>query len=100
MSWYCRMVGAERLCRQMCGKALPFRPLLISFFWRLIRGPASNQSPKEKLSQLTGKAKPYRTSGGGAISSNFRNRLNQSLNLVIIRVARTTDAHQAFRLKA
>ncbi|MCD9188203.1 MAG: hypothetical protein LUM44_17430 [Pyrinomonadaceae bacterium] len=53
----------SRLCRWMCGKALPFR-LHFLYFMRLclIGGGASNP-----IYSLYGKAKPFRTSAGKAL---------------------------------
>jgi len=52
-----------RLCRPMCGKAAPFRLLLLFDY----RGYAANgEAQPHQIKKLDGKAEPFRISGGRA----------------------------------
>jgi hypothetical protein len=57
-----------RLCRPMCGRAMPFRECTIDFGERLCLEPAAVPRRRSLRWQTkpVGKAKPYRTSGGRA----------------------------------
>ncbi|MBA3600440.1 MAG: hypothetical protein H0W45_04255 [Acidobacteria bacterium] len=64
----------ERLCRPMCGKAVPFRFCLI----KIVGGYAA-----QTLHTLHGEAKPDRTSGG----RSAKLRLPRKVSLVIVLLA-------------
>jgi len=64
-----------RLCLLMCGKALPFRTLLPFTSPRLSLGETS-------FIHASGKAQPYRTSGGGAEETS--SLINDSSHQIVL----------------
>jgi hypothetical protein len=51
-----------RLCRPMCGKALPFRYVLLLFLEAM--PPIPEAQPRERVKKPNGKAESFRTSNG------------------------------------